>query len=317
MKTVAASCIALAAVALLPGVAMAGCAGFESVGTGLSIEYNPFTGAPVNRTFEIRVRRTDPSVTAVKFVLADPDPRGGETQFGSAGPRGYDVEWVRDASQPVFFRGAEQPNATNGATVTFKPGPSGDVVGETFRLRVPPGRSVGAGDYYEPLEVRYVCYSGEQRLEAPEIQPAGRVALDLRTEDMISAYVGSMGVRRGEINLGELSPNGPTVSGSVVVTAQSTSPYEIGIGAKWGVLRRREGDAAGVPYAMRLGGQAVTAGSTVVCDRTPAPSGRAHTLQVSVRGEDAATQPAGDYSDTITLTFSPRLGLAAPEGCSI
>lgn len=317
MKFAALTCAAVVAFAVVPGIAQAGCAGFESVSTGMSVEYDPFSGAPISRPFEIRVRRLDPSATAVRFLLVDPDPQAGQSRFGAGGPRGYDVEWAKDSSRPVFFRGAEQPNNTNGALVSFKPGPSGDVVTETFRLQVPAGRAVAAGDYYEPLEVRYVCYSGDERLDAPEVQQAGRVALDLATPDMISAYIGSVGLRRGEINLGTLSADGPAATGNVVITAQSTSPYEINVASKWGVMRRGETDTAGLRYSMRLSGLPVEAGSTLLCDRTPAPAGRSHPLQVTVRPEDVASQPAGAYSDIVTVTFAPRLSAAISDGCAI
>lgn len=316
MKFAALSCAAVVAFAVVPGIAQAGCAGFESVSTGMSVEYDPFSGAPISRPFEIRVRRLDPSATAVRFLLVDPDPQGGQSRFGAGGPRGYDVDWARDSSRPVFFRGAEQPNNTNGALVSFKPGPSGDVVTETFRLQVPAGRPVAAGDYYEPLEVRYVCYSGDERLDAPEVQQAGRVALDLATPDMISAYIGSVGIRRGEINLGTLSADGPAASGQVMITAQATSPYEVSIASKRGVMRRSDVDTAGLRYSMRLGGLPVQPGSTLVCDRTQDPGGRGHPLQVTVRPEDIASQPAGAYSDTVTVTFAPRLSATVSDSCS-
>ncbi|MDY6922360.1 MAG: hypothetical protein SWI22_00175 [Pseudomonadota bacterium] len=316
MKHLLFSGLSLIAVALAPGMAQAGCADFASAGTGLSIQYDPFSNAPVGRILTMRVSRVTPSATSVRFIIVDPTPAAGASRLGVAGPEGYDVAWTKDSSQPVFFRGAEQPNATNGAVVSFGSGPSGDVVHETFRLSVPAGQSVGAGDYYEPLEVRYVCYSGNDRLDGVEIQSAGRVAIDLETPEMISAWVGSAGVRRGEIDLGVIGREQGSATGSVVITAQSTSPYEISVGAKWGVLRRGEADTAGLPYAMRLGGLSVARGDTVVCDRTAAPAGRNHALQVSVRAEDALSQPAGAYSDVVTLTFAPRLGLSAQSGCA-
>lgn len=316
MKHLLFSGLTLVAAALAPGLAQAGCADFASAGTGLSIEYNPFSSAPVNRTLTVRVSRVTPSATSVRFIIVDPNPARGASLLGVAGPAGYDIAWGRDGSQPVFFHGAEQPNATNGAVVSFGAGPSGDVVQETFHLTVPPGQSVGAGDYYEPLEIRYVCYSGDERLDGGEVQQGGRVAIDLEVPEMLSAYVGSVGTRRGEIDLGVLGREADSASGSVVITTQSTAPYEIAVGAKWGVLRRGETDTAGLPYAMRLSGLSVERGDTIVCDRTPAPAGRSHALQVSVKGEDAMSQPAGAYSDVITLTFAPRLGLSAQSGCS-
>lgn len=316
MKPLLFSGLSLIALAMAPGMAQAGCADFASAGTGLSIQYDPFSNTPVNRILTLRVSRVTPSATSVRFVIVDPDPAAGVSRLGSAGPEGYDIAWTRDSSRPVFFLGAEQPNATNGAVVSFGPGPSGDVVQETFRLSVPAGQSVGAGDYYEPLEVRYVCYSGDSALGGVETQSAGRVAVDLETPEMVSAWVGSMGNRRGEIDLGVLGQAQGSVTGGLAVTTQSTSPYEISVSAKWGELRRSEADVVGLPYSMRLGGLAVERGDTIVCDRTPAPSGRSHALQVGVNGADVATRPAGAYSDVITLTFAPRLGLSAQSGCS-
>ncbi|MFN3931006.1 MAG: hypothetical protein ACK4JY_04580 [Brevundimonas sp.] len=316
MKHLLLSGLSLIGLALAPGMAQAGCADFASAGTGLSIQYDPFSNTPVNRILTLRVSRVTPSATSVRFIVVDPNPAAGASRLGVAGPEGYDIAWTQDASQPVFFHGAEQPNATNGAVVSFGSGPSGDVVHETFRLSVPAGQSVGAGDYYEPLEIRYVCYSGNDRLDGVEVQSAGRVAIDLETPEMISAWVGSVGNRRGEIDLGVLGRGQGSATGGVVITAQSTSPYEISVGAKWGVLRRSEADATGLPYSMRLGGLSVERGDTVVCDRTPAPSGRSHALQIGVNGEDVMTRPAGAYSDVVTLTFAPRLGLAAQSGCS-
>ncbi len=305
-----------AAMLSMPGLAQAGCAAFESQNSGLSERYDPFSGAPLNQPFTLRVRRTDPSVTAVRFILVDPDPQGGRARFGTGGPAAYDLEWSRDGSRPVFFSGAEQPNATNGAVASFKAGPAGDVVTESFRFLVPPGQSSAAGDYYQPLEVRYVCYSGEERLGSSETQPGGRVALDLETPEMISAYVGSVGVRRGEIDLGVLGTDTGSTTGSLVVTAQSTVPYDLGVTTTWGVLRRSEVDTAALAYSMRLGGIPVRTGDVLLCDRTPDPAGRSHRLQVTVLGEDVARQPAGAYSDVITLTFSPRLAVSPGSGCS-
>ncbi|MGH7021228.1 MAG: hypothetical protein ACREEY_15205, partial [Brevundimonas sp.] len=113
-----------------------------------------------------------------------------------------------------------------------------------------------------------------------------------------------------------LEPTGGVASRSLVVTTQSTVPYDIGVASKWGRLQRREGDPYSLNYEMRLSGVPVAAGSTLSCTRTPAPSGRAHPFQVDLAQDQAARIPAGGYSDVVTLTFTPRAGLSSPEGCS-
>ncbi|KAI9877122.1 MAG: hypothetical protein M1823_007157, partial [Watsoniomyces obsoletus] len=49
----------------------AGCAEFQITGQDLSLEYDPFSPAPIERAFTLRVRRVDSSATAVRFLLAD------------------------------------------------------------------------------------------------------------------------------------------------------------------------------------------------------------------------------------------------------
>jgi hypothetical protein len=309
--------LAAAAIAALAGpqVAVAGCAEFQVVGTDLSLSYNPFSAAPVERSFNLRVRRIDSAATAVRFLLADTDSPAGASRIGT-GPGDYDIRWSRDASRQVFVGGAEQPNATNGALVQFGQGPSGDVVTETLRFSLPAGQDASAGDYYEALEARFVCYSGDQMLGSPDFQQGAGLAVDLSVPERISTYVGAAGIRRGEIAFGPLNGAGGVLSRSLVVTAQSTVPYDIGVSAKWGRLQRRDGDPYGLNYAMRLSGLPVRTGAGVSCTRTPAPSGRAHPLQVDLDQEPAARVPAGSYSDVVTLTFTPRAGLSSPTACS-
>ncbi|MGH7018937.1 MAG: hypothetical protein ACREEY_03605, partial [Brevundimonas sp.] len=200
MKTLLLAASAVLALAA-PQVAAAGCADFQITGTDLSLQYDPFSPAPIERSFTLRIRRIDSAATAVRFLLADTDSPAAASRIGT-GPGGYDIRWNRDTSRQIFVGGAEQPNATNGALVRFGEGPSGDVVTETLRFSLPAGQDAPAGDYYEALEARFVCYSGDQMLGSPDFQQGAGLAVDLNVPERISTYVGAAGIRRGEIAFG-------------------------------------------------------------------------------------------------------------------
>lgn len=312
---IAAAALATLAAVATPQAASAGCAEFQITGQDLSLQYDPFSPAPIERAFTLRVRRVDSAATAVRFLLADVDSPAGAPRIGS-GPRGYDIRWNRDTSRQMFVTGAEQPNATNGALVQFGNGPSGDLVTETMRFSLPAGQDASSGDYYEALEARFVCYSGDQIVGSADFQRGAGLAVDLSVPERISTYVGAAGVRRGEIVFGALDPIGLAVTRDLVVTAQSSVPYDIDVAARWGRLQRREGDPYGLNYGMKLSGVTVEPGSKLSCTRTPAPAGRAHPFQVELPQAQAASIPAGSYSDVVTLTFTPRAGLSSPSQCT-
>lgn len=316
MKRVA---MILAAGALLAAAdpVLAGCAEFQTSAADLNLTYDPFGNAVLDRVFTLRVRRLNPAATSVRLILADPDGIGGTPRLGSAGVENYDISWNTDTGRRVLVTGAEQPNATNGALIRFGSGPSGDVVNEAFRIRVPAGQDVAAGDYYQPLDVRYVCYAGDDAIDSPDVQTGAQVAVDLTVPERISTFIGSSGIRRGRIDFGAIDvAAGPQTRG-LMVTAQSTVPYEIDVASEWGGLKRSVSDSYVLPYRMRLSGFPIDAGDRLLCTRTDAPTGRTHPLQIEIDPRQAAAAPAGSYSDVVTLTFSPRLGLSGGDGCSM
>lgn len=315
MKRAAIVLSTLVAAAAMPQAAFATCADFRSSSAELSLDYDPFSPAGIERSFTLRVRRLDPAVTAVRFVVADPGTINRGAALGREGEVRYDIRWARDAGRTVFVSGAEHPNATNGALVEFGRDRTGDAVNESFRIRIPAGQEIGAGDYYQPLELRFVCYAGDREVDR-SIQTGAQVAVNLRVPERIATFIGSPGIRRGQIDFGEIDGTGGNLVRSLAVTAQSTIPYDIRIDTDHGALRRFNRDDFSLPYHLKLSGFPVTDRSRLVCDRTPAPGGRNHNLQVELRGEDLEKAPAGSYSDIITLTFSPRLGLSGGEGCS-
>lgn len=315
-KFVFASLAAIVAVSA-PQVAAAGCADFQIAGAEMALIYDPYGAAMLDRIFTVRVSRTASDVTAVRFLLADPDPGPAVSRFGPRGPENYDISWNRDAGRDVFVIGAQQPNPTNGALVAFGGRDRNAPANETFRIRVPAGQNVAAGRYFERLEVRYVCYSGRDLLDSPDVQYGSQVALELRVPEHISSFIGSPGNRRGQIDFGAVAPAAGVMVRDVMVTTQATVPYDVDVRSERGGLKRSRNDPFTLPYALRLSGQPVRDRSRMSCDRSDAPNGRSHLLQAEINSADAVQAPAGVYSDTVTLTFSPRLGLAGGAGCSV
>lgn len=310
--------VAFAALLLVPPAASAqGCAEFSISPAELQLAYDPYTTRRVDRIFNLRVRRLDERATSVRILFADPDPVAAAPVVGIGGPANYDIEWVRDAGRQILALGAEQPNATNGALIGFGRARGSPARSEAFRIRVPAGQDVAAGTYFQPLDVRFQCFAGDEPLGPPGLQTDGRVALDLRVEESVRAFVGAPGMQRATIDFGSLTPGLGNVSRSLSLTAQSTVSYEVGVQAENGALVRGRRDGAKIDYAMWLSDLPVKDGSRLACPRTRAPRGRTHLLRAEVDGADAAKAPAGDYRDVVTLTFSPRIGLDGGDACAV
>lgn len=315
MKTLAAGLVGALVLVLPQAASAAGCASFQVSGSDLNLTYDPFGVAPIERIFTLRIQRQDPAASAVRFILVDPDASGGVTRIGQ-GPEGYGIVSVRDPSRPLLFRGAEQPNATNGLLTSFSQGAGGDIATETLRLSVPAGRAAPAGDFYEPIEVRFACETADGSVSTPDYQQGSQVAVDLRVPEKISTFIGAPGGRRGQISFGQLTAGGGMIQRDIVVTAQSTVPYSVELEAQRGRLQRRDEDDYGLDYQLRLSGLPIAPGGELVCQRTPAPAGRSHNLEVQLSQAQVGRVPAGSYSDTITMSFTPRLGLSGTDGCA-
>lgn len=299
----------------LPQVARANCADFRASASELAVDYDPFNPAEVERSFTIHARRLDSRVTSVRVVLANPGAINRGAALGRNNSVRYDIRWVRDTGRNVLVSGAEQPNPTNGAVIEFGSGATGDNVNESFRIQIPAGQGIVAGDYYQPLELRFVCMSGRDEIDRGT-QFGSQVAVDVTVPERIATFVGSAGTQRGRIDFGEVDGSMGNVTRGLTVTAQSTVPYEIRVAEERGTMKRFDADTASLPYALKISGYPVSNQSTIACSQTPAPGGRNHSVQVELAGKDLQRLPAGQYADVVFLTFSPRLGLSGAEGCS-
>ena len=293
------------------------CAEFSVTAADLRVNYDPFLPAMVERAFNIQVRRLDPNITAVRILLADPDPAGSDPVLGLNGIARYDVVWSRDPSRQVFAIGSEQPNSTNGALISFSGQEMQPIQNANFRLRIPAGQDIGAGNYHQSLEVRYQCLTGNTDAGSFGVQSGAQLAVDLQVPERLSTFIGSAGVRRGRLDFGRVSANEGVISRSLSVTAQSTLPYDIDIRSENGALRRFADDDRKLDYSLWLSDIEIGSGARLACTRGQAPAGHVHLLRAEIDAEQARTAAAGTYSDIITLTFAPRLGLSGGEGCTL
>ena len=298
-----------------PTAVRAACLDVQAVYGQPILTYDPYATGVVDAAVTLRVRRLDPSISSTRLLLADADSPAGLPTLGRAGPV-YDLRWTQDSDRRVLVGGAEQPNATNGVLVEF-PARGNDTVEIPLRLRIAPGQDVAAGDYYEPLELRYTCSVGDEARGPAEIDTRASVALDLTVRERVTTYVGAVGARRGQIDLGRIDGDQRRPTGAAVITAQSTAAYDIDITAQNGALVRHAGDRYRLPYELRVSDLVVSDGSRLSCGRSAPPAGRQHSVRVALDGPAAATAAAGAYSETLTFTFTPRLGLANGDGCTV
>lgn len=302
--------VAIAALAAgawaFPAQAQSQCVTFETIGNGASTTYDPFSSAPTVEFFDVKIRRSDPSVRGVRFVLADTSPRSGGPGVGPLGPPLYDIEWPEDTGRTAFVVGNAPPMALLSPEVQLQGQGSGVEV-TRFRWTVSPGQQASAQQHREPLTVRYQCLDGQGAPLGPVQEQSFGIELVLNVERFAAAYIGSIGNTRGAISFGPISAATANLTRAIGVTALSTLPYEIDVTTDNGQkLKRQSSDSDGIDYTMRYGGVSVADGDTVTCPVTPAPAGIVDQFEVTLDRSSVARQVVGTYADTVTLTFTPR-----------
>ncbi|QBM74337.1 hypothetical protein E2E30_00170 [Sphingomonas sp. AAP5] len=306
-----ASILIAAAMLASPVAAWAGptnCAQFEILNQGIQRTYNPFSPSEYVDVFTLRVLRTDPNVSSVRFLLVDSTGRNGAPKFGTDGPDLYTIDWLEDRGRRVFVTTAESVTDLNSARVGFAR--ARDMSETVFRLSIGRGQQAYAGRYAERLVVRYQCYAGSDLFGTQQEQYNGQTELAVTVPRIVSAYVGGTGQQRGEIAFGELG-NGAALVRNASVTALSTLPYAVDIATDNGQRLRRGRDQTGaIGYRLKYAGITVPGATTIACPVTQMPVGDVKLLEVALDPAAVASQPAGDYSDTITLTFRPSDGYA-------
>lgn len=298
-----------------PAQATTNCAEFELIGSGGRANYQPFDPEPTAETFELRVRRLADGVSAVRFLLVDQSPQPAGPKFGAQGPLFYDIIWLQDNTRKVLVVGNQQPQPLQNVELSL-PGRSGVDIAR-FRILIPAGQPASAQQHREDLLVRYQCLGGNGAvLGGIQEQPAP-IPLSVTVPKYAAAYIGSVGQTRGAISFGNIDPNSADLSKSINITALSTLPYELSFESEnGGRLRKSRNDPDGIVYTMRYGNVAVRDGDHLVCPTTPAPMGAIEQFQVTLDRESVARQIAGNYSDTVELTFTPK-DVVSSSGCAI
>jgi spore coat protein U-like protein len=288
-----------------PAAAQTQCAQFELLGNGARAEYQPFESSPTVESFDVRVRRLADGIGGVRFLLVDRTPQSSGPQIGLTGPQIYDISWLEDSTRRVLVVGNEQPQPMTGADLNF-PGRSGVQI-TRFRLTVPAGQQAPAQIHREDLVVRYQCLGANGNpIGATQEQPAA-LEISLTVPRYVAAYIGSVGQTRGTISFGDVAAPSASLTRAIGITALSTLPYAIEFSSENDtMLKRRRDDSAGIAYAMRYAGVPVLDGETLVCPITPAPMGRGEQFEVALDRGSISRLSAGDYADTVTLTFTPR-----------
>ena len=293
------------------------CATFETIGTDLDVVYSPYLPTPTVRPFLLRVTRSSTSpATSVRFILLDATHSAtGNPRIGPAGPIGYDIRWLGNTGQTVFFEGNRVVDQNSGVTVSFGNGPVGGLRTASMVMTIPAGKPVAASRQIENLEVSFQCYVGNTPIGVPATQMGNQLQVDLRVLPYFGAYIDSAGTNTGRIDFGPLDVAGGNRTSSIAVTSLSTLPYDVQVQTVRGsALRLSDTATDGIPYTMRFAGVAAANGSTLRCPTPPIPSGASQNLDVTLDNSHTRDLRAGRYSDTITLTFTPYDGGSIPSG---
>ena len=302
--------VAITALATLawasPALAQSQCATFETIGNGARTTYDPFSPSPAVEFFDVKIRRSDASVRGVRLVLADTTPRSGGPGLGPVGPLLYDISWSEETARTAFVVGSAPPMALLSPEVHLQ-GQGAGVEVTRFRWTVAPGQQASAQQHREMLTVRFQCLNGQGAPLGPVQEQNFGVDLVLNVDRFAAAYIGSVGNTRGAISFGPIGAGTSNLTRAIGITALSTLPYQIEVDTDNGQkLKRQPSASGGIDYSMRFGGVAIADGDKVTCPITGAPAGTVSQFEVTLDRESVARQTTGTYSDTVTLTFTPR-----------
>lgn len=222
------------------------------------------------------------------------DAGNGQTLLGPSGRLAYDV--LLQPSGPSVLSSDYLGDQLSRVRGRFPRGAGNHTI--TLYVAVPPGQFVPGGAYGG----RTVFRLFEDDFGSPELasQAVLGVTVPVATALKVESRDGSPGQRDLSLDLGDLSQGADrtldfSIASNAGVTAQVTS-------ANRGKLAHFA-NASGIPYRFWLGGHALDLSQGFARQGFAIPSSTAAALPVRVAVDPQPAAAAGDYSDTLTITF--------------
>jgi hypothetical protein len=287
-----------AIVAALPSPARACDPVFRSGDQTVDIDATDIAaGSTVTQNFQVRVGDSSPpgggggacrvAITVARANVV-PDP-----QFPP-----YALRAPGNSNIEVLATPSSAGGATNQVPIANPPaGPQGEAV--PFKVEIKTQWGLTGGTHIEHLVLSLYDDSGKLtdtiHVDLRIVVPA-TISLQL-----IGAISGGPGT--AQVDLGELSTTAETRSPPFAALILSTSPYTVSISSVSKGKLVQDGGAATIPYRLYFDGQEVDlAGSNLRSYSQPSlPQGDTRPIAIVVGPAD---QPAGHYSDRVTVTAS-------------
>ena len=222
------------------------------------------------------------------------DAGNGQTLLGPSGRLAYDV--LIQPSGPSVLSPDYLGDQLSRVRGRFPRGAGIQTI--TLYVAVPPSQFVQGGAY----SGRTIFRLFEDDFGSPELasQAVLGVTVPVASALKVESLEASLGQRDLSVDLGDLSQGADrtldfSIASNAGVTAQVTS-------ANRGKLAHFA-NARGIPYRFWLGGHALDLSQGFARHGLAIPSSVATALQVRVAVDPQPSAAAGDYSDTLTVTF--------------
>ena len=301
--------LAACASLLSAGAAMAGCVTFT--GGSINATYDPLSTQALNPLVEpITLSATRQNATPLATaVAAQFVAQNGQIIFNLGTKNGpiYTVH-SNDGTFPIVGQAASPLRLLQYFTVGFPTSPASvtePVAG--LQLIIPQGQDIAAGTYQESLSIQYLCLTGtgdsvQQHADVTTQQAV--VPVTIIVPDRISANLAG-GQTHGVIDFGDFD----RLARRVQIQVRSTGPYNLQITSQNGGKMLLQSSPQGadptstsIAYTLNYDGTAVSLGAPTQFDRTGVLG---QFLDLVVTAEAVTQKRAGDYKDTLTVTFTP------------
>lgn len=297
--------------ALVPaGAAVAGCVNFS--GGSINVTYDPLRAQSTNDLVEpislsVTRQTVSPLPTAVVAQFVAQHGHSPNFRLGSSTGPLYIVH-ANDGLYPIVGQGAAPLQQLQYFVVAFPNSPTGVTVAVAgLQLVIAAGQDLPAGVYQESLNIQYRCLSGSNdsvQTHADATVQSSVVPVTITVPNKISANLAG-GQSHGVIDFGDFDH----LSHRVAVQVRSTGAYDLLITSQNNgkmllddAPKSADATSTSIAYTLQYGGFPISLGTPGLFQRTGALGAD---LDLVVTAEPVSQKRAGDYSDTLTVTFTP------------